>query len=98
MKTAKELHATASAEMDKLKSAVDKLFAEADAEGHSAPVSNDIWAQKYQSRYNALDRALDLAYRVFWYTDSEVSHHNKKINHRATVAPMRAAGLHKMSL
>lgn len=98
MKNSKDTHTAAAAELDKLQSAIDNLFAEADAEGHGAPASNELWAEKYQSRYNALERQLDAVARVYWYTAPDVCRNNKQITHRVTVADMRAKGRHKMSL
>ena len=92
MKNTKTLHQAAAAKLESLERGFDKLFKEA------GNCDNKTWRENYKSRYDAMDRMLDKAYRVFWYTSTDISRHNKQINHRATIAPMRAAGLHRMAI
>lgn len=98
--TREELHRRAAAKMQKCESAFNNLFADvkAEAEANGCPVSNEIWNSKYKSRYDAIDRLLDKAYRVYWYTDPNICRHNKRVHHRAVVKLMRDAGLCRMQL
>lgn len=97
MKNNKILHEKAAAKIESIERGFDNLFKEArvDCAGNEC---NKVWDEKYKERYEAMDRMLDKAYRAYWYTDETICRHNKQVNHRATIAPMRAAGLHRMTL
>ena len=93
MKSLKDLHAAAAAKLEQLERAFDKLFVEVNAD----PDGEKHWTENYQSRYDAMDRMENAAYRAYWYTDPQNSRKIKQCNHRLTVAKMRAAGLHRMA-
>ncbi len=96
---AQDRHTAAAAKINDLEKRFNKLFNECHAEckGMSTAEANKVFADKYQSRYEAMDRLLDAAYICFWYTAHDIPRYNKLVNHRATVAKMRAAGLHRMN-
>ena len=96
---AQDRHTAAATKINDLEKRFDKLFNECQAEcqGMSTDEANKVYADKYQSRYEAMDRLIDAAYICFWYTAQDIPLHNKQVNHRATVAKMRAAGLHRMA-
>lgn len=100
MKTTENLHTAAAAKLEQIEKSFNNLFAQCETEcaGMHTDEANKLWQEKYKSRYDALDRLLDAAYRVFWYTNKTICKHNKQVNHRATVARMHAAGLHRMTL
>lgn len=95
---AQKRHTAAAAKMDNIEKRFDKLFEDCDAVCKiSAECADKIWADKYKSRYEAMNRLYDAAYHCYWYTSPDIPLHNKQVNHRATVAKMRAAGLHRMA-
>lgn len=93
-------HAAASAKLDELQKQLDNLFndCQTECQGMSTAEANKVYAAKYRAKYNELDRLTNIVARVYWYTDPQNSRKVKQINHRLTVAQMRAVGLNKMSL
>ena len=97
MKNSKTLHEAAAKKIASIEQRFDELFKEAEAQCCGF-CDNNTWRERYKSRYDAMDRMLDKAYRAFWYTDQTIPRRNKQANHRAIVANMRAAGLHRIDL
>ena len=97
MKNFASLHQEAMTKIESLENEFNKLFDEIKNK-YGDSCSNEIWEKNYQSRYDALDKILDAASRVLWYTNPNICRHNKQINHRATIIPMRNKGLHKMEI
>lgn len=100
MKTKEQMHKAAADKLEQLDKSFNALFEQCDTEckGMTTAEANKVWESKYKSRYESMDRMLDKAYRVHWYTDPTICTHNKQVNHRATVARMHTAGLRRMSL
>ena len=96
---AQDRHAAAAAKMADIEKRFNNLFHECENEckGMNTDAANKVYKEKYQSRYDALERLIDAAYICYWYTATDIPLHNKQVNHRATVARMRAAGLHRMA-
>ena len=95
---AQDRYTAAAAKMDNIEKRFDKLFKDCEHECKiSADNDNKVWADKYKSRYEAMERLYDAAYNCFWYTSPNIPTQTKRIAHRQTVAKMRAAGLHRMA-
>lgn len=95
-----ELHKVATSYIDNIEKQTDTLFNEADeaTRGMTTEQSNKVWHERFKARFDELYNKCFNAYRVAWYTDSEIPYKNKVINHRHLVSQMREKGLRKMTI